>query len=45
MQLETFDKQERTKPKSNRWQGIIKLREEISEIKTNKKYSTKNQKI
>lgn len=39
MQLKTFDKQEQTKSKSksNRWQIIIKLREEISEIKTNKK--------
>lgn len=37
MQLKTLEKQERTKSKSNRWQEIIKLREEISEIKTSKK--------
>lgn len=46
MQLKTFDKQEQTisKSKSNRWQIIIKLREEISEIKTNKKIEYKGSK-
>jgi hypothetical protein len=40
--IKLLEKQEQTKPQTNRWREIIKIRSKIDEIDA-KKYYTKNQ--
>jgi hypothetical protein len=42
MYLKVLAKHKQAKPQINRWKDIVKIREEVNEIKT-KKYNTNNQ--
>jgi hypothetical protein len=38
LHLKLLEKQEQENPKTSRWREIIKIRDEINEIETKKKY-------
>jgi hypothetical protein len=43
MHRKLLEKQEQTKPQTNRWREIVKIRAEINEIETNKTKQNKKQ--